>query len=1044
MEYTGPTKEHVRSSSSSSSLMSTVGQRIASAIPGGHSKSDKSGPPSAKSSPHQSPQSTPVLSYSKPKKAISRTSSLERILGAPHSSESRSSSPMGEHLNSLAHKIKRSPRPWTSSPKKLIPAKEQTEGWHHTRLRVARAVSPMIDIAVDVAYEVLAHGAELLKFSPIPGLEGVAKLLLGIWNTLQQVEANWLACLRLAERCADILSAIYEEVSRAGRTVARVLSEPLENLEHAFEQVQKLLQSQMHRPFVKRLLKRDEDLANIADCNTSLQDALGHFDRSIQLKILDVVTGVHESPSAGKSTDEIHKRIREIQERQNERDRSGDIADLEYIYVKAQTAETDAEALEILGIEKPDIPDAVKTLLRILEQLRSHHVFKRLSTSLPSPPRSSTWPVDGPEAKELGLLDRAFIERELRALQSAYKGVLPVLPSWTITKFEVDLYELIGRGFFSTVYRGSWHGRSVAVKVLEVHTSNESFVNEINVWKMLTHRHVLEMYGASSAEGPMPWFLVSPLMRHGSVTDYLKRVDWEVQRYREAGDGVAAAMSMKDKVNHLRMIHDIAEGMNYLHECGVYHGDLKGANVLVGENLRCVVSDFGQSKWKADIRQGNPLPNHAVRWQAPELMGGRSLLSKKSDVYAFAMCCVEILTMGSIPWPTMNDDAVKEHVINEQGRPPYPASLVHSLGLEEFLPSIWHQAPSERPSFKKLVVSLEVIRAQVRVLTTPALASPRITVSEPNTYIDHLASSLQFSPDSEGLSESPSSPQAQYSTPSITVLPKHDSLPDVVFDDESDTTSPLDNSLLLFDTVDDDTQPPPSMMNDAETIKVRQEILDNGFEFTYRVCLSHEFPRSVNVPLWTPGDVALGDIGYLTRDGHFVKLFNSINPGSSSGGRLKEMHGISHFGRVSIARRQERDTNLVRKGLEAFSKFMSPGDGRPLDRVKRRHTFSLSGARTAFLCAEKTTHNYIEDSKACKQWLKDHWQWILREFGSENALQKEDLMLIVETLTAQNYALLVNHGHLDDQGYFDVFSTPGTEEPWGSFTIPSEEDDMPG
>lgn len=40
-------------------------------------------------------------------------------------------------------------------------------------------------------------------------------------------------------------------------------------------------------------------------------------------------------------------------------------------------------------------------------------------------------------------------------------------------------------------------------------------------------------------------------------------------------------------------------------------------------------------------------------------------VSKEADVYAFAMCCVEILTMGSIPWPTMKDDDVRQYVLGE-------------------------------------------------------------------------------------------------------------------------------------------------------------------------------------------------------------------------------------------------------------------------------------------------------------------------------------------------------------------------------------------
>jgi hypothetical protein len=50
-----------------------------------------------------------------------------------------------------------------------------------------------------------------------------------------------------------------------------------------------------------------------------------------------------------------------------------------------------------------------------------------------------------------------------------------------------------------------------------------------------------------------------------------------------------------------RFMHEIAKGMEYLHSEGVLHGDLKGANVLVDDKYRCVISDFGQSEMKSEV-----------------------------------------------------------------------------------------------------------------------------------------------------------------------------------------------------------------------------------------------------------------------------------------------------------------------------------------------------------------------------------------------------------------------------------------------------------
>lgn len=44
-------------------------------------------------------------------------------------------------------------------------------------------------------------------------------------------------------------------------------------------------------------------------------------------------------------------------------------------------------------------------------------------------------------------------------------------------------------------------------------------------------------------------------------------------------------------------------------------------------------------------------------------MAGQSQLTAEMDVYAFAISCIEILTMGRVPWPLMDDSAVRHFVL---------------------------------------------------------------------------------------------------------------------------------------------------------------------------------------------------------------------------------------------------------------------------------------------------------------------------------------------------------------------------------------------
>lgn len=109
----------------------------------------------------------------------------------------------------------------------------------------------------------------------------------------------------------------------------------------------------------------------------------------------------------------------------------------------------------------------------------------------------------------------------------------------------------------------------------------------------------------------------------------------------------------------------------------------QAANILVDDDTRCIISDFGQSEMKSEVYRisrtpvprksdrwsiiflyNRPTPDGTLRWQAPELMQGAQALTPEMDVYAFGICCVEILTKGALPWPLMDDDAVRRFVLS--------------------------------------------------------------------------------------------------------------------------------------------------------------------------------------------------------------------------------------------------------------------------------------------------------------------------------------------------------------------------------------------
>ena len=90
------------------------------------------------------------------------------------------------------------------------------------------------------------------------------------------------------------------------------------------------------------------------------------------------------------------------------------------------------------------------------------------------------------------------------------------------------------------------------------------------------------------------------------------------------------------------IIEDIALGMRYLHQCKVYHCDLKSQNILIDDDWNLHLCDFGLSNfWQRKENRSRYVgtPN----WMAPEILKGEDY-DAKSDVYSFGLICWEIIT----------------------------------------------------------------------------------------------------------------------------------------------------------------------------------------------------------------------------------------------------------------------------------------------------------------------------------------------------------------------------------------------------------------
>jgi hypothetical protein len=219
------------------------------------------------------------------------------------------------------------------------------------------------------------------------------------------------------------------------------------------------------------------------------------------------------------------------------------------------------------------------------------------------------------------------------------------LAAGTVLGDRYELHEVVGSGGMAAVWRAVDRvlDRPVAVKVLHARLAEDPsflgrFRGEAMASARLTHPNIVSVFD-TGADGPIA-YIVMELFGGETLRDRLTRTGpFDPQD--------AAAVTVQ-----------VLGGLEFAHEHGVIHRDVKPANVLVADDGRVKVTDFGIAKAAYDAAEEPTTTGKvlgSVPYLAPEQVEGEAV-DARTDIYAAGALLYELLT-GRLPFEAETDIA---------------------------------------------------------------------------------------------------------------------------------------------------------------------------------------------------------------------------------------------------------------------------------------------------------------------------------------------------------------------------------------------------
>ncbi len=293
---------------------------------------------------------------------------------------------------------------------------------------------------------------------------------------------------------------------------------------------------------------------------------------------------------------------------------------------------------------------------------------------------------------------------------------------------KIGRYEIkseLGRGGMATVYQGwdTLFEREVAVKVLPrelLHADPQfklRFEREAKIIASLEHPSIVPVYDVGEDDG-QPYFVMR-YMSGGSLSDRIK----------------AKVMTVEEAV---KILAQLAPGMDEAHSKGIVHRDLKPSNILFDGKGTPYISDFGIAKL-SQAQSGNMTGSAIIgtpAYMAPEQAQGTGV-DGRTDIYAVGIILFEMLT-GRQPYEADTPMAVAFKHITD----PVPQILLSNPNLPDDVDDVIQMAMAKDKE-ERFATAGELVDALRAVVAGQKVVHEKATIkgAVPKTAIKGKATS---------------------------------------------------------------------------------------------------------------------------------------------------------------------------------------------------------------------------------------------------------------------------------------------------------------